>query len=149
MNFQNRRSLMQLCLLCCSICEVCSQHISLRSDEKPMKHFHLSGTIESWSSHKTYILDLWSTLSELLENTHFPYLLLVLEPWTVETTVAMNPWLNIVMTKELCWKGGELWFQSLFSSAPLGFIQRQSEAKCTNSSGHVAREWSFSKSRIL
>lgn len=92
----------------------------------------------------------WTTrLQIVLENIHFPYLFLMLEPWTVKTTVAMGAWLNIVMTQELCWKGGELWFQSLFSSAFLGFIQRWSEVKCTNSSGHMAQESSFSKSRIL
>lgn len=117
--------------------------------EKPMKNFHLSGSMETWSSYKAYILYLWSILSELLEKIHSQYLLLMLEPWTVKTTVEMGAWLNIVMTQELCWKGRELRFQSLFSSVLLGFIWRWSEAKHTNSSGHVAREPSFSKSRIL
>lgn len=128
MNLQNRKSLKQLCLLCCPIYEVCPQHISLRSAEKPVKHSHLSGSMESWS-YKTHILYLWSILSELLENIHFPYLWLMLEPRTVKTPVAMGAWLNAVMTQELCWKGGELRFQSLFSSALLGFIRRSSEVK--------------------
>lgn len=141
---------MQLSLLCCPICEVCSQHISQRSADKPMKHFHLSGSMESWPSYKACILYLWSILSELPENIHFPYLFLVLEPYYgVKTTVAMGAWLNAVMTQELCWKGRELQFQSLFSSALLGFIRTGSAAKRTNSSGHVAREPSSSKSRIL
>ena len=97
---------------------------------------------------------MWSILPELLKNrlcsknTHFPYLLLMLEPWTVKTTVAMGAWLNIVMTQELCWKCIEVRFQSLFSSVFLFFIQWWSEVKCTNSSGHMAQEPSFSKSKV-
>lgn len=67
MNLQNRKSLLQSCLLCCLICGVCSQHITLRSAEKSMKHFHLSGSMESWSSYKTYILYLGSIFSKLLD----------------------------------------------------------------------------------
>lgn len=83
---------------------------------------YLSGGMESWSSFRTYFSHVWSILPELLnrlcwKNTHFPYLLLMLEPWTVKTTVAMGAWLNIVMTQGLCWKGGEVRFQSLFSSS--------------------------------
>lgn len=65
-----------------------------------------------------------------------------------KTTLAVGAWLNIVMTQELFWKGRELRFQSLFSSALLGFIRRWSEAKRTNSSGHVAQESNFFKCRI-
>ena len=60
----------------------------------------------------------------------------------------MGAWLNIIMTRELCWKGRDVQFQSLFSSVFLFFIQWWSEVKCTNSSGHMAQELSFSKSKV-